>query len=176
MSSREIDFFDTLYKKCLRKSKRSQHVILCCWYIIVAVGCVIPAQEILLGNQSEYALASWLPAAIVFGVSFATSSCIGQFRTYEEENIKNHVGSVIQLLQYHPMDKRKIQREKIKYQYQFLLKLSFFCLLVQLLGTYMSLGKIEWLNIAFIFVLVFFIPGMLVVLGTWIKTKVLYGE
>lgn len=40
----------------------------------------------------------------------------------------------------------------------------------------MSLEKIEWLNVAFVFVLVFFIPGMLVVLGTWIKTKVLYGE
>ena len=176
MSPKERAFFDYLYTKYLGKRKVLGHIIRGCWYVIVAAGCVIPAQEIVVGNQSEYILASWLPGAIVFGVAFATSCCIGQFRTYEEQNIKNHVGSVIQLLQYHPIDKGKIQREKLNYQFKFLMKLSLFCLLVQLLGTYMELGKIEWINVAYIFIVVFFTPGILEMFSTWIKIRVLYGE
>ena len=176
MSPKEKGFFDALYYNFLGKSKVWQHIKLGCWYLIVAAGCVIPVQETFQGNQSDFALVSWLPGAIAFGVAFATSSCIGQFRTFEEQNIKNHVGSVIQLLQYHPVDKHKIQREKVKYQFQFLVKLSLFCLLIQLLGTYMSLGNIEWINVAYIFIVVFLIPGLLEILGSWIKTEVLYGK
>lgn len=176
MSPKEKGFFDVLYYKFLGKSKVWQHIKLGCWYLIVAAGCAIPVQETFQGNQSDFVLVSWLPGAIAFGAAFATSSCIGQFRTYEEQNIKNHVGSVIQLLQYHPVDKHKIQREKVKYQFQFLVKLSLFCLLIQLLGTYMSLGNIEWINVEYIFIVVFLIPGLWEILGSWIKTEVLYGK
>ena len=86
------------------------------------------------------------------------------------------MGSVIELLQYHPIDKRKIQREKVKYQFQFLVKLSLICLLVQLLGTYMSLGKMEWVNVAYVFIVVFLVPAVFEIVGSLMKIEVLYGN
>lgn len=176
MSPKEKRFFETLNYKYLEKSKVWQHIKLACWYIIMAACCGIPAQEILRAGQSTFPLASWWTGVLAFGVAFATRSCIGQFRTYEEQNIRNQVGSVIVLLQYHPIDKRKIQKEKVKYQLQFLSKLSVICLLVQLLGTYMSLGKVEWVNAAYIFIVVFLIPGFFEIFSSWMKIEVLYGK
>lgn len=176
MGLKEKNFFDKLYYKYLGKSKVFHHIVLGCWCIIVAATCSIPAQETMIGSQSDYPLASWLPGAIAFGVAFATSACTGQFRTYMEQNTKNQIGSVIELLQYHPIDKRAIQKEKVKYQLQFLVRLSLICLLVQLLGAYMSLGKVEWVNVIYIFIVVFLVPAVLEILGSWIKLEVLYGK
>lgn len=176
MGSKEKVFFDKLYYIYLGKSRVWKHIKLVCLYIIVAASCAIPAQEILFASQSDFQLLSWWTGVITFGVAFATRACIGQFRTYMELNNKNQVGSVIELLEYHPIDKQEIQKEKAKYQFQFLVRLSLICLLVQLLGTYMSLGKVEWVNVVYIFIVVFLVPAVIEILGSWIKTEVLYGK
>lgn len=173
MSLNETEFFEKLNYIYLGKSKVWQHIKQVCWYIIMAACCSIPAQD--TWSQNEEVFVNWLPAAIAVGVGFATSSCVGQFRTYSEQNIKNNVGSVLELLQYHPVDKVKLQKQKVKYQFQFLVKLSLICLLVQLLAAYLSMGRVEWLNVAYIFIVVFLIPGIFEIFASWVKIKVLYG-
>ncbi|MBQ2900786.1 MAG: hypothetical protein IJE49_02990 [Agathobacter sp.] len=178
MTQKEIGFFDKFYIEHIGTgSKFLYRVLAGVWCILAVIGCTIPAQEIMLGSQRGDFVLDLLPTAISIGSCFAISTCIAPFRTYTEQNIKNNVGSVIVLLQYHPVDKINLQKQKIKYQFQFLVKLTLLCLLVQLVATYISLGEIEWLNIAYIFILVFLIPGILeIVCLSWIKLRVLYGR
>ncbi|MBQ8519226.1 MAG: hypothetical protein IJ455_06475 [Agathobacter sp.] len=176
MTQKEINFFDQFYKESLGiGGKLFYRVLTGFWCILAVLGCTIPAQETMLGSQEGDFILELLPTAIAIGSCFSISACIAAFRTYTEQNIKNNVGSVIVLLQYHPVDKIKLQKQKIKYQFQFLVKLTLLCLLVQLVATYISLGEIEWLNFAYIFIMVFMIPGILeIVCASWIKSRVLY--
>lgn len=178
MTQKEINFFEQFYKEYLRKgSKIFYRVLVGFWCILAMIGSTIPAQETMLGSQQGDFILAHLPTAISIGSCFAISASIAVFRTYTEQNIKNNVGSVIVLLQYHPVDKIKLQKQKIKYQFQFLVKLTLLCLLVQLVAAYMSLGAIEWLNFVYIFIFVFLIPGILeIVCVSWIKSRVLYGR
>ena len=176
MNSKEREFFDKLYTQYLGKSKMLYQIVLAIGYILVGVGCSVPAQETMLGKQNKDFILDVLPIVIAFGSSFAVSACVAPFRTYTEQNIKNNVGSVIVLLQYHPIDKIKIQKQKVKYQFHFLLKFSLFTLIVQLVFTYMTLETIEWINFAYIFITVFMAPAIFEILTSWIKIKVLYGE
>ena len=176
MSSKEMKFFEDLYTKYLGKSMMLYRIALTIWCILVGAACSIPAQEAMQEQLSGDAILGLLPVAILVGSSFAVSLCIAPFRTYTEQNKKNNVGSVIELLQYYPIDKIKIQKQKLKYRLSFLIKFSLFALLVQLWFTFGRLKTIEWMNFVYIFDTVFIVPAVLETLKTWIKIKYLYGE
>jgi uncharacterized membrane protein YhdT len=176
MSSKEIKFFENLYTQYLKNSKVPHRIAIAFWCILVGVACAIPAQETIREQLNGETILGVLPASIVAGSAFAVSACIAPFRTYTEQNIKNNVGSVIQLLQYHPIDKVKIQKQKLKYRLNFLIKFSLLMLVVQLVFSYGSLKTIGWINFVYIFGTVFMAPAILETLMSWIKIKFLYGE
>lgn len=175
MNSKEREFLEKLDKEYFgRRSKVASWILMGVWIVLLTIACSIPAQDVMLGNNDGDKVFELLPFSIAIASSFAVSASVSPYRTYVEQ-AKDSLGSVIVLLQYHPVNLMQIQREKVKYQLLFLSKLAVYCLIVQLVSAYIVLKEITWFNFVYVLVFAFVLPAIYEILVSRIKVKYLYG-
>lgn len=136
-------------------------------------GAFIPVQDILIGTEDNVII-GLLPMSIAIASIFAVYMRISLYEVYSERI--NSIGSMIVLLQYHPISKKKILKFKLFHQICFLAKVTLVCLGIQLLITYIIYGMVSWVNAGYIFVFVFLVPGFIEGILMCIRHRYLYGE
>ena len=176
MNTKEREFLEKLDREYFgRRSKVASWILMGVWIVLLTIACSIPAQDVMLGSNDGDKVFELLPFSIAIASSFAVSTSVSPYRTYVEQT-KDSLGSVIVLLQYHPVNLMQIQKEKVKYQLRFLSKLVAYCMIVQLVSAYIVLKEITWFNFVYVFIFAFVLPAIYEILMSWIKAKYLYGE
>ena len=141
--------------------------------ILLVAGCSIPMQDI-IKNIEEYEIGAVLPMSMSIAGIFAAHLRIAAYETYTEK--LNSLGSVLILLQYHPINRMRVMKIKIICQLRFLAKLTLVCLGVQLITTYVSYGTISWINFVYIIIFVLLLPAFYEILLMQFREKYLYGD
>lgn len=171
MNTKEREFLEKLDKEYFgRRSKLASGILMGVWIVLLTIACAIPAQDVMLGSDEGDKILDLLPFSITIGSAFAVSASVSPYGTYVEQT-KDRFGSVIALLQYHPVNLVQIQNEKVKYQLRFLS----YCLIVQLASAYIGLKEVTWFNFAYVFIFAFILPAVYEMVVSRIKVKYLYG-
>lgn len=164
-------FFDAFIG--IGRQKKFAIISIIIWLIILFAGSSIPAKDVFI-NTEEFELIGLLPMSMSIMGMFAAYMRISPYETYNERI--NSMGSVIVLLQYHPINKKKILKFKILHQIRFLAKIAFLCLGLQLLVTYIMHRTVSWMNVGYIFLFVFLVPAFFEGILMWFRDRYLYGE
>lgn len=150
-------FFDD-WKKIDTNSWASWFFVGLCLLFLV-IGCVAPVQAYIEAKDTS----DFLMVVIVSMVAPLTAYMRINSLTLYTENQKGR--DVLDLLKYHPVDRREIKKYKIICMTKFMAKVLPICMLAQIPATIYEYGKLSILNFLYIFGAIFVWPVILNIAG-----------
>ena len=150
-------FFDN-FKKIDPNSWASWFFVGLCLLFLV-IGCAAPAQAYWEAKDDG----DFLMIIIVSMVGPLTAYMRINSLTLYTENQKGR--EILDLLKYHPIDRKEIKKYKIICMTKFMAKVLPFCMLAQIPATLYDYGKLSIINFLYIFVAVFAWPIIFNIVG-----------
>ena len=150
-------FFDN-FKKIDPNSWASWFFVGLCLLFLV-LGCAAPAQAYWEAKDDG----DFLMIIIVSMVGPLTAYMRINSLTLYTENQKGR--EILDLLKYHPIDRKEIKKYKIICMTKFMAKVLPFCMLAQIPATLYDYGKLSIINFLYIFVAVFAWPIIFNIVG-----------
>ncbi len=160
MNTEEIKVkeFYNRFKKIDPNSWASWFFVGLCLLFLV-LGCAAPAQAYLEAKDDG----DFLMIVIVSMVGPLTAYMRINSLTLYTENQKGR--EILDLLKYHPIDRREIKKYKIICMTKFMAKVLPFCMLAQIPATMYDYGKLSVINFIYILVATFVWPILFNVIG-----------
>lgn len=152
-----INFYNR-FKKIDANSWASWFFVGLCLLFLV-IGCAAPAQAYLVAEDNS----AFLMIVIVSMVGPLTAYMRINSLTLYTENQKGR--EILDLLKYHPVDRREIKKYKIICMTKFMAKVLPFCMLAQIPATLYEYGKLSIINFVYILVAILVWPVLFNVVG-----------
>lgn len=126
--------------------------------MFMVISCAIPVQEMIEQQTGTVDGIAWI-MVLMFG-PLAGFLYLSPYTSVTEMVSAGQAKSVriIDKLKYLPIDLKEIRKMKIIYLIKFFAKIAPFCLLLQILTSVNTYGKITWVNVAYILVMAFLWP------------------
>ena len=127
--------------------------------LFLVLGCAAPAQAYWEAKDDG----DFLMIVIVSMVGPLTAYMRINSLTLYTENQKGR--EILDLLKYHPIDRKEIKKYKIICMTKFMAKVLPFCMLAQIPATLYEYGKLSFINFLYIFIAVFVWPVLFNIVG-----------
>lgn len=126
--------------------------------MLMVIFCAVPAQEMLQGQSGDVGMLGWI-MVLMFG-PLAGFLYLSPYTSVTEMVSGGQVKNVriIDKLKYLPIDLKEIRKMKVIYLMKFYAKIAPVCMILQVLTSLYSYGKITWVNVVYILVMAFAWP------------------